>query len=102
MPNPTYPDFESSALAEGFDQVLVREWDANLVLSEHRHPFAVKARVARGELRLDRFDATPPTSRLLREGDTFELAADVPHAEHYGAAGATLWVARRHPHAAAR
>jgi hypothetical protein len=30
----------------------------------------------------------------LRTGDRFELEAEVPHAERYGAEGATYWVAR--------
>jgi quercetin dioxygenase-like cupin family protein len=87
-----FETFESAARADGFDQVIVREWDANLVLAEHRHPFAVKAQVARGEFWLDCGGA----SRLLRTGETFELDAEVPHAERYGAEGATVWVARRH------
>jgi hypothetical protein len=31
----------------------------------------------------------------LAAGDNFELDRDVPHAERYGHAGATYWVARR-------
>ena len=34
-------------------------------------------------------------TRHLRPGDTFELGFEVPHAERYGAEGATYWVARR-------
>ena len=34
-------------------------------------------------------------SRHLTAGDTFALEAEVPHAERYGAEGATYWVARR-------
>jgi uncharacterized RmlC-like cupin family protein len=30
----------------------------------------------------------------LQAGDFFRLARDVPHAEHYGSEGATVWVAR--------
>jgi hypothetical protein len=33
--------------------------------------------------------------RHLRPGDEFALDANVPHAERYGAEGATYWVARR-------
>ena len=35
------------------------------------------------------------TLRHLQPGDRFELAAEVPHTERYGPAGATYWVARR-------
>jgi quercetin dioxygenase-like cupin family protein len=34
-------------------------------------------------------------TRHLRAGDTFELDRELPHAERYGSAGATYWVARR-------
>ena len=32
--------------------------------------------------------------RQLKAGDSFRLARNVPHAEHYGPEGATIWVAR--------
>jgi quercetin dioxygenase-like cupin family protein len=92
MPSTTFEAFDSAARADGFDEVIVREWDAHLVLAAHRHPFAVKAVVARGEFWLD----CDGTLRLLRAGEVFELAAEVPHSERYGAEGATVWVARRH------
>jgi quercetin dioxygenase-like cupin family protein len=88
----TYAGFEAAARAEGFDEVLVREWDPGLVLATHRHPFAVKAHVARGEFWLTEGDHV----RHLVAGEGFELERDVPHAERYGASGATVWVARRH------
>lgn len=89
---PTYVQFEAAARAEGFDEVLVREWQPGQVLDEHRHSFAIKALVARGEVWLTEGERV----RHLRAGDRFELARDVPHAERYGAEGATFWVARRH------
>jgi quercetin dioxygenase-like cupin family protein len=88
----SYAQFESAARAEGFDEVLVREWQPGQVLDEHRHPFAIKALVTRGEVWLTEGEHT----RHLCAGDGFELARDVPHAERYGEEGATFWVARRH------
>jgi quercetin dioxygenase-like cupin family protein len=85
----TYDDFESTARAEGFDEVLVREWQPGQVLDTHRHPFAVKALVTRGEVWLKEGEHV----RHLRAGDGFELAREVPHAERYGDQGATFWVA---------
>jgi quercetin dioxygenase-like cupin family protein len=87
----TYEQFESAARAEGFDEVLVREWQPGQVLDTHRHPFAVKALVTRGEVWLTEGDSV----RHLRAGDGFELPREVPHAERYGDQGATFWVARR-------
>jgi len=88
----TYDEFESTARAEGFDAVLVREWAPGLVLETHRHPFAVKALVARGEFWLIEGEYI----RHLHAGEGFELGREVPHAERYGPQGATFWVARRH------
>jgi quercetin dioxygenase-like cupin family protein len=84
--------FEAAVRVEGFDEVLVRGWEPALVLETHRHPFAVKAHVARGEFWLTERERTRP----LRTGEGFELAREVPHAERYGADGATVRVARRH------
>lgn len=86
-----FTTWRDAALAEGFDEVLVREWPSGTILDEHAHPFALKARVANGEMWLT---VSGKTRRLVR-GDTFTLAANVPHTEHYGEGGASYWVARR-------
>lgn len=88
----SFDAFEAAARAEGFDEVLVREWAPGQVLDTHRHPFAVKAKVVAGEFWLSEGDG----ERHLRTGDSFELAREVPHGERYGAMGAIFWVARRH------
>jgi quercetin dioxygenase-like cupin family protein len=88
----TFAAFEAAARAEGYDEVVVREWRPGLVLETHRHPFAVKAHVARGEFWL----TAGAQVRHLRVGEGFEVAREVPHAERYGTDGATVWVARRH------
>jgi quercetin dioxygenase-like cupin family protein len=89
----TYDHFRDAALAQGYDVVLMREWQPDLVQAEHSHPFAVRVRVARGEFWLDCGGQT----RHIAAGHGFELAADVPHSERYGRDGATFWVARRNP-----
>lgn len=88
---PSFAEFQTQALAEGFDQVLERVWEPDQSTGIHTHPFAVAALVVAGELRLD----CGAQTRHLRTGDRFELAAEVPHAERYGPQGATFWVARR-------
>lgn len=92
-----YSAFESAARAAGFDEVTQRQWAPDTVLDTHTHPFSVQARVVQGEMWLTCGDET----RHLRAGDSFTLDRDVPHAERYGAEGATYWVARRHAPAAA-
>ncbi len=84
-------EFTAQALAEGFDEVLERKWAALTVLDTHTHPFALKALVVQGEMWLS---VGQQTQHLLA-GDEFALEREVPHAERYGAEGATYWVARR-------
>lgn len=88
----TFAEFETRARARGCDQVLERKWNANQAVDEHAHPFAADALVVQGEMWLT--DEAHGTRHLLA-GDTFELDANVPHAERYGAEGATYWVGRR-------
>jgi quercetin dioxygenase-like cupin family protein len=92
MTTTTFEDFKTAALAQGYDEVLVREWVPGQVVGTHTHPFEVKALVVRGELALT---CSGHTQRIVAGGG-FELAREAPHAEHYGPEGATFWVARRH------
>ncbi len=87
----TLDDFRAAALAAGFDEALARDWAPHQVLDEHQHPFDAEALVVHGEMWLSDAHGT----RHLRPGDGFVLARGTPHAERYGAEGATYWVARR-------
>jgi quercetin dioxygenase-like cupin family protein len=91
MNTSSFEAFRSDALAAGFDEVLQRQWAPGTVLDTHTHAFGVQAVVTQGELWLRCGDHT----RHLTAGDTFSLDAEVPHAERYGAEGASYWVARR-------
>lgn len=93
MTDPSFQQFETDARARGFDEVLERRWNPGVVLDTHSHPFAVSARVVDGDFWL----TVGGSTRHLHAGDSFELDADVPHAERYGEHGACYWVARRHP-----
>ncbi|MGS5085241.1 cupin domain-containing protein [Hydrogenophaga sp. A37] len=86
----SFETFKSQALAEGFDEVLERVKAPDTALDTHSHPFALKGLVVKGELWLTVGDET----QHLVPGDLFELELGVPHAERYGAEGATYWVAR--------
>jgi quercetin dioxygenase-like cupin family protein len=83
--DPSYGQFEAAARAEGFDEVLVREWRPGQVVATHTHPFAVNALGVKGELWLTCGGET----RHVGAGERFELPRDVPHAERYGPDGAT-------------
>ncbi len=91
MTSPSFAEFEAEAMRDGYDEVLERRWDADMVVPTHTHPFAVTARVVQGEMWL----RVGERIRHLHPGDHFMLDADVPHDERYGPQGATFWVARR-------
>jgi mannose-6-phosphate isomerase-like protein (cupin superfamily) len=90
-PRPSFEQFAAAARERGFDEVLERHWNAGTVLDEHTHAFAVDAFVVQGEMWL----TVAGRTQHLTPGDPFALEANVPHAERYGAEGATYWVARR-------
>ena len=92
MTQPDFAAFQSQHLAQGFDEVLERQWKPDTVIDTHTHAFAVKALVVQGDLWL----TVGADTKHLRAGDPFELAREVPHAERYGPEGATFWVARKH------
>lgn len=89
--NTTFEQFQQTALAEGFDEVLQRDWAPHTVLDTHTHPFGVRAVVVAGQMWL----SVGGSERALVVGDSFVLDANVPHAERYGPAGASYWVARK-------
>lgn len=91
MNTTTFEQFEASAKAEGFDEVIQRDWAPGTVLEEHTHPFDASAVVVKGEMWLTCGGST----RHITPGGTFALARDTPHAERYGSEGASYWVARR-------
>jgi quercetin dioxygenase-like cupin family protein len=88
----TFEDFSASTRAQGFDEVVERQWKPDTALDVHTHTFAVKALLVHGEMWLRVGDLT----RHLLPGDTFQLEREMPHAERYGPDGATYWAARRH------
>jgi len=91
MGMPSFDTFKTTALAEGFDEVLERQWAAGTKLDTHTHDFSVKALVVQGEMWL----TVNGHTLHLQDGDPFKLEKGVPHTERYGDAGATYWVARK-------
>ena len=86
----TFEEFTAASMDEGFDEVLVREWEPHRVVDTHTHPFDVSALVVRGEFKLTLEDKVV----TLKAGDPFRLGRNIPHIENYGPEGATVWVAR--------
>ena len=86
----TFDEFRDWAMAQGANEVLVRDWEANREVGNHEHPFSVKAHVVRGEMWLN----VEGITTHLTKGDHFELNSHVWHSEKYGPQGATFWAAR--------
>lgn len=87
----SFEAFRTAALAAGFDEATERTWLPGQVIDDHTHPFDAQALVVAGEMWLSDASGT----QHLWPGGTFALPRGTPHAERYGAAGATYWVARR-------
>jgi quercetin dioxygenase-like cupin family protein len=87
----TFQEFETEALAQGFDEVVERVWPPAIEVAEHTHAFRARAIVIAGEMWL----TVDAVTRHIGVGDGFDLAPMVPHSERYGAQGATYWVARQ-------
>jgi hypothetical protein len=83
--------FDQQARAQGYTELLDRDWAPDTAVPTHSHPFDASAVLTRGEMWLSCGDET----RHLLPGDTFALARDQPHTERYGPAGASYRVARR-------
>lgn len=87
----TYDEFRQLKLAQGYDLVLEREWEALLEYGEHEHAFDTDALVVRGEFWL----TVDGHTRHIAVGDSFTMARGVVHSERYGPEGATFWAARK-------
>lgn len=83
--------FTQRMLAQGFDEVLVREWAPGFENAPHEHPFDTEALVVQGEFWL----TVDGQTRRVATGDTFALARGIRHSERYGPEGATFWAARK-------
>ena len=89
----TFEQFKLAKTAEGFDEVLAREWEANHETPVHEHPFEAFGYIVKGEFWLTLDGKTTH----LQEGDTFKVARHMPHQEKYGPHGTSLWIARMNP-----
>lgn len=87
----TFESFQSRKLNEGFDEVLVRNWEPGFSNEPHEHPFDTVAWVAKGEFWLTMNDKTTHYT----QGDMFQVDRGVTHHETYGPEGAVFWAARK-------
>jgi quercetin dioxygenase-like cupin family protein len=76
---------------DGFDEIIQKDWEPNLSIPNHTHPYDVRVQVAAGQVTL----TLGETAQTYAAGQGFYLARDVEHAEQYGPQGASFWVARK-------
>lgn len=86
----SFEQFKLAKTAEGFDEVLTREWEANHETPVHEHLFEAFGYIVKGEFWLTLDGKTTH----LQQGDTFKVARHMPHQEKYGPHGTSLWIAR--------
>jgi quercetin dioxygenase-like cupin family protein len=88
--------FEARLRAEGYDEILTKTIEANVVIDDHSHPYDVLALVLDGEATIDCGEG----ARTYRAGDVLVVAAGVRHTERYGPNGYAFLLGRRHASAA--
>ena len=86
----TFEAFKAAAEEEGFDEVLVREWEPLHETAEHEHPFDVRAQMVSGDFWLTLNGQT----QHLKPGDTFRVPRQLGDVYKRQPAGATFWAAR--------
>jgi quercetin dioxygenase-like cupin family protein len=87
----TSEQFSAQLRAEGFNDLVVVEREANSALDPHRHPFESKALILAGELALN----IAGRETIYRTGEIFHLDHHQLHAERYGPDGVRYLVGRR-------
>ncbi len=83
--------WEAGLRADGYAGPLDRRMEPGQSAPEHTHPFDARLLILEGEFLLTEGGET----RRYGPGDSFALAAEIPHAEACGPAGATYLVGRR-------
>jgi quercetin dioxygenase-like cupin family protein len=82
--------FRQKLEAAGCDEIAAVEWEANTINESHTHDFSASLMVLSGEMTVTSDSGTT----TCRAGDTFELAADMLHAETVGDEGIRFLVGR--------
>lgn len=90
-PHSNLLEFTAQAMDDGFEEILQKAWEPNLVLEMHTHPYDVRVQVTAGQVHL----STAAGSQTYTTGQGFYLPRHTEHAEQYGPQGAHFWVARK-------
>ncbi len=83
--------FKEKLARDGFGEAVLREWEAGTVNESHTHDFAASALVISGEITV----TTDGGATTCKAGDSFALAAGIPHTETVGDDGVRFLVGRK-------
>ena len=87
----TEQEFRDQLAADGITTIVVVEREPNGSLDTHSHPFEARALILDGEITI----VADTGTMHCRAGDTFRLAAHVPHTENYGPQGVKYLAGRK-------
>ena len=90
-PHDNLIEFTTQAMDDGFDEIIQKDWEPNLSIPNHTHPYDVRVQIAAGQVTL----TLGESAQTYESGQGFYLARNVEHAEQYGPQGASFWVARK-------
>lgn len=85
--------FHKIVVAEGFNEPVLVEREANGSMEIHHHPFEAKALILEGWIEIGLGDV----GRRFEPGEVFHLTYEQPHWERYGPQGVTYLSARKDP-----
>jgi quercetin dioxygenase-like cupin family protein len=88
-----HDQFALTVVSEGYAAPVMVTREANGQVDTHSHPFAAKALIVAGEIRI----VAEQLSATYKPGDVFQLDANKPHQEYYGPEGVTYYVGRKSP-----
>ena len=86
----TETEFRHLLASAGFETVVMVEREPGS-LDTHTHPFEARALILDGEITI----VSEQGETHCRPGDTFHLAANVPHTESYGPRGVKYLAGRK-------
>ncbi len=86
----TETEFRNLLTSEGFDEVVLVEREPGS-LDTHSHPFEARALILAGDISI----VSEQGEQHFGAGDTFHLAANVPHTESYGPRGVKYLAGRK-------
>ncbi len=85
-----FDEFKHDKLEQGYEVIIERRWEPNVVNDFHQHDFTADVLVVDGDFWL----TAEGDTKHFEPGDTFYVPVGLEHKEKYGPNGCVCWVAR--------